>query len=209
MRIPHDLNMLSDESLLLFMQSGNETAFAVFFHRYWKVLYEAAGKRLGNMPETQDIVQDIMEGIWKRRHELTAKNGSLEGYLFTLLKYRIIDVLAHTKRQEICYNAFSQLLALQENNILEGLISQELQAAIDGEIAAMPANMKKVVQLSRYHNHSVIEIAQRLSLSEQTVRNLLSQAIRRLKSCVDKYYNDNPGHAYSAFIITAATILGL
>lgn len=159
------------------MQSGNEKAFAVLYDRYWEQLYEGAGKRLGSSAAAQDVVQDIMENLWLKRHELTVKNNSLAPYLFTLLRYRVIDVLAHTRKRDICYHAFGQLLALEEQRIPEGLISRELQEYINQEIASMAENMQKVIRLSREENSSVAEIAKRLSLSEQTVRNLLSQAL--------------------------------
>ena len=191
------------------MQSGNEGAFSALYERYFDPLYEGAGKRLGNTPEAQDIVQDIMEQVWIRRQELTTRNGSLAPYLFTLLKYRIIDTLAHTRRQEISYHAFGQLLSLQQQQVFDGLISKELQEAIDREIASMPVNMQKVIRLSRQQDHSIAEIARQLSLSEQTVRNLLSQGVRRLKVCVTQFYGDTPSRAHSAFIAAASALLGL
>lgn len=209
MFLPDALLSLTDEELLHLMRAGNESAFAVLYERYWESLYEGAGKRLGNVPEVQDIVQDIMESIWRKKQQLSVKNGSLAPYLFTLLKYRIIDTLAFTRKQEICYHALGQFLTLQEHHVLEGLISKELQTAIDSEIAAMPVNMQKVIQLSRQQDHSVAEIARHLSLSEQTVRNLLSQAVRRLKIRVTHFYNDASPDTHSIFIVTAIAVLGL
>jgi RNA polymerase sigma factor (sigma-70 family) len=198
----------TDAELVSSMQSGNEGAFAALYDRYWEPLYEGAAKRLGNSAAAQDVVQDIMESIWLKRQELTVKNDSLAPYLFTLLRYRIIDVLANTRKQDICYHAFGQLLALQEQRILEGLISRELQASINQEIASMAENMQKVIRLSREEGTSVAEIAQKLSLSEQTVRNLLSQAMKRLRACVERFYADQPTQAGSAFMAVAVSILG-
>lgn len=206
---PDTFSSFTDAELVGLMQSGHENAFAAIYDRYWEQLYVSAGKRLGNIMATQDIVQDIMESIWIKRHTLTTQNGSLAPYLFTLLKYRVIDTLANTRKQEVCYHAFGQLLALQEQRILEGLISKELQAHIDLEISTMAANMQKVIRLSREEGNSVAEIALLLSLSEQTVRNLLSQAVKRLKVCVDRFYSDQPSQASSAFIAATIVFLGL
>ncbi|GEP94568.1 RNA polymerase sigma factor [Chitinophaga cymbidii] len=209
MHPPDTFSSFTDAELVGLMQSGHESAFAAIYDRYWEQLYVSAGKRLGNIMVTQDIVQDIMESIWIKRHALTTQNGSLAPYLFTLLKYRVIDTLANTRKQEVCYHAFGQLLALQEQRILEGLISKELQAHIDLEISAMAANMQKVIRLSREEGNSVAEIALLLSLSEQTVRNLLSQAVKRLKVCVERFYSDQPSQAPSAFIAATIVFLGL
>ncbi|MCD8540869.1 MAG: sigma-70 family RNA polymerase sigma factor [Leadbetterella sp.] len=208
MRLISSLNSLTDEELVFRMKLGDETAFAVLYDRYWKPLYEGAGKTDWEINrKAKDVVQDIMESIWIRKDKLTTQNHSLGPYLFTLLKYKVINTLAYTQRQEVCYHTFGQVLALQENNTLEGLISRELQEAIDREIEAMPANMRKVIQLRKQQDRSIAEIANSLSLTEQTVRNLLSQAIRRLKVRVAQFYGDAPSHAHIVFLATAITLL--
>lgn len=208
MLLSRDLLFLTDSELVQRMQAGDEMAFAALYDRYWLPLYERAGKRLGQAMAAQDVVQDIMENIWLKRSTLTVKNDSLAPYLFTLLKFRIIDTLANTRQQEICYHAFGQLLAWKEQQILEGLISKELKKHIDDEIASMATNMQKVLRLSREEGNSVKEIAGMLALSEQTVRNLLSQGIKRLKVCVATFYQDDPAQASTVFLAVAITVLG-
>ena len=104
---------ISDKELLERMQADDEKAFALLFNRYWERLYVATGKRLGDTSETKDIVQEIMASVWVKRHDLTTgTDGSLEGYLFTLLKYRIFDAIARHQRREISFHVFHQLLAI-------------------------------------------------------------------------------------------------
>lgn len=201
---------ITDQELLDSMKLDDEPAFARLFNRYWEPLCVAAAKRLGQVPDVQDIVQEIMKTVWEKRHSLhTNEEGSLEGYLFTLLKYAIIDTISRDSKMEVRKNVFQQFVSLQESSVFEGLITKELDAAIQEEISGMPQNMKKVILLSRSYNYSIPEIAIQLSLSEQTVKNLLSQALKRLKTRVSHYYRHLPAsHADTAFIIIGCSILG-
>lgn len=202
---------ISDKELLEHMQANDEKAFALLFNRYWERLYTAAGKRLGNTPETKDIVQEIMASVWVKRHSLTTGTGeSLEAYLFTLLRYRIFDAIAQHQRREISFHVFGQLLALYESHVLEDVISKELAAVIDHEIDAMPATMKKVMRLSQRQGYSVKEIAASLALSEKTVRNLSTTAMGRIRNCINRYYADAPAtsSAQSAFVIFVLSLAG-
>jgi RNA polymerase sigma-70 factor (ECF subfamily) len=204
----------TDRELLERMQADDEQAFTQFFHRYWEELYIAAGKRLGNVSETKDIVQEIMTSIWVRRHAInTNDEGSLKPYLYTLLRYRIFDAIAHDRRMEITYNVFQQVLSLQESHVLEEVISKELFNLIHQEIEAMPVTMKKVMQMSQRRGYSVAEIADRLALSEKTVRNLTSIAFTRIRACVTRYYADGSPSSSSStqavFVLIVLYLMGI
>jgi RNA polymerase sigma factor (sigma-70 family) len=64
---------------------------------------------------------------------------------------------------------------------------KELQSVIAAEVAALPERMQEVYRLSRTENLSTKEIAQRLNLSEQTVKNTLSAALKRLREKLARY----------------------
>lgn len=194
----------TDEELLQQMRLDDQQSFALLFRRYWQPLYLAAGRRLGGASEAQDLVQEIMVTVWSKRKELVTNDaGSLENYLFTLLKYGILDTLAYSHKKELRMKVLQQLIVLQESHVLEGLISKELGEAIHHAIEHMPVTMRKVVLLSRLHQYSIAEIAGQLSLSEQTVKNLLTKAIKRLRYCIEQHYRDG-GTSPQAFLIIVA-----
>lgn len=202
----------TDEQLLRRMQQDDRQSFELLFRRYWKPLYMAAGRRLGGASEAQDLVQEIMVTVWTKRMELcTNAAGSLENYLYSLLKYAILDTLAYSHKKELRIKVLQQIVVLQESHVLEGLISKELGEAIYQAIDEMPDNMRKVVLLSRHHHYSVREIAGQLSLSEQTVKNLLTKALKRLKACITQHYHDGgtSPQAYLIILALAETLPGI
>jgi RNA polymerase sigma-70 factor (ECF subfamily) len=58
---------------------------------------------------------------------------------------------------------------------------KELSFMLDNEISKMPTTMQSAFNLSRVEGLSIKEIAFRLSISEQTVKNNISLALSRLK----------------------------
>ncbi|MNT47196.1 RNA polymerase sigma factor [compost metagenome] len=67
------------------------------------------------------------------------------------------------------------------SNSDEKLMVKELSFLLDNEVAKMPSTMQSAFNLSRIEGLSIKEIAFRLSISEQTVKNNISLALSRLK----------------------------
>ncbi|RPD42651.1 RNA polymerase sigma factor [Chitinophaga barathri] len=179
------MNHLSDEDLMELVVDGNEIAFAGLVDRYSKDLYKLIYKRVKDDDITKDIVQEIFISLWKNRHTITVKQ-SLFPYLYQAAIYEVVD---HTLRagKEI---AFKTSLLSQEDHI-QPSISQEIETEdlrreIDRTVARMPQTMRTVFCLSRYEYLSVREIAGKLHLSEQTVKNNITLAMQRLRVSLDR-----------------------
>ena len=48
----------ADTELLLRLGNGDKHAFDILYNRYWKQVFNAAYKRLGDREQAQDIAQD-------------------------------------------------------------------------------------------------------------------------------------------------------
>jgi RNA polymerase sigma-70 factor (ECF subfamily) len=68
----------------------------------------------------------------------------------------------------------------------EQLLLKEVTQTVDAELSKMPVNMRQCFRLSRYEDKSIREIAAELKLSEQTVKNNISEALRRLRISVEQ-----------------------
>ncbi|MFD2919861.1 RNA polymerase sigma factor [Terrimonas rubra] len=173
---------LSDKEMLV---SGDEKSFRILYDRYWQGLFKKAKARLGNTDDAEDILQDIFVTLWKNRLSIEV-NESLQPYLFTALKYAIIKKVQRD-------HARNKIYPLNPDNI-EGLtISnedllqyKELEKLIDHEVNHLPPRMKEIYRLSRQEQLSIREIALQLQLSEQTVKNILTESVKRLRTKLSK-----------------------
>lgn len=168
-----------DNSLLNAIRTGDERAFRCLYDRYWDDLYKVANARVGN-DQAQDIIQEIMVSVWKRKATIhTDAQNSLASYLFAAVKYRVIRYYAYTsaevKNQEI-FDIPGTYTAQQE------LEYRELTSLIEDHVNSLPPRMQQIFRMSREQDIPIANIAAQLNLSEQTVKNQLSEALKRLRA---------------------------
>lgn len=172
------LPSLSDKDLLV--SAEEEAAFKMLYNRYWEGLYRKAYSRLGNSSDAEDLVQEIFISVWRNRQTITAE-PSLLPYLLSALKYAVIKKLYREARKgntlPLSVHELEQI-GITEEDILH---YRELQGALYREISTLPERMQQIYRLNRMDQLQVAEIAARLNLSEQTVRNTLSIAVKRLR----------------------------
>ncbi len=174
------MKKLSDPELLSLMRENNERAFSCLVDRYSTVLTRHVTRRINSAEDATEILQDVFISLWNKRFSIQVEE-SIYPYLFKAVKYEIIDWLIKTEKQI----AKTQLLLLEAEPYdfpaEEVLIAQELNELLYAEVNRMPATMKTIFYMSRENSLSVKEIAIALSLSEQTVKNNLSSALKRLR----------------------------
>lgn len=174
---------LSDKELFDQVKEGNTNGFSVLFDRYGHILLHFILKRIGSMTDAEDILQDVFTSLWNRRHKIEVED-SIYPYLFKAAKYEVIDWI--TRDQKRIRNVERLLLPMVNEPVGgstsdEKLIAKELVFILENEISKMPTTMQSAFNLSRVEGLSIKEIALRLSISEQTVKNNISLALNRLK----------------------------
>ena len=174
------LHKLSDDELARLLKQGDITAFEEIYNRYWLKLYANAYKRLKEREQAKEIVQDLFTSFWLNRRSVNI-NTSLQGYLFSSVKYAVLNF----KRAEAVRNNYTELLQLVNNNLdnstEENFKYKELKERIDHEVRNLPNKCRFVFELSRNQYKTNKEIALLLGISEKTVENHLTKALRFLR----------------------------
>ncbi|GAB2981357.1 RNA polymerase sigma-70 factor [Mucilaginibacter puniceus] len=179
------LAKLTDEKLIELFEQGNIAAFEEIYNRYWLELYRSAYKRIREREASQEIVQNFFTTFWLNRSQLKI-HSSLQGYLFTSIKYLVLNY----KRTEAIKNAYNESqLVIQHNayeNPTENYINyKDLKETVDAFVNQLPIKCRSVFELSRNQHKTNREIAQQLQISEKTVENHLTKAIRYLRTNID------------------------
>lgn len=178
------------------MRENNQMAFSCLVDRYNAVLFRHTTRRIKSAEDAAEILQDVFLSLWNKRTSLYIEE-SFYPYLFKAVKYEIIDWLIKTEKQI----AKEQLLLHEAGQYdfpaEDVLIAKELNELLYAEVNKMPATMKTIFYLSREQSLSVKEIAKMLSISEQTVKNNLSLALKRLRLTLSQDH----------YLLVATTIL--
>jgi RNA polymerase sigma-70 factor (ECF subfamily) len=175
------LKSLTDPALLALLKQDNDEAFNEIYARYWDVVYAIACKKLNNREEAKDVVHDLFMVIWLKRHTLKITTTFI-GYIYIILKNKLTDL---NRRQTLRIKHDDELLKVNnetDHSLFEQFASKDTAQHLQLEIQNMPVGMRKVFLMSREEELSINEIAGRLSISSQTVKNQITNALKRLKS---------------------------
>ncbi|WP_160143835.1 RNA polymerase sigma factor [Chryseolinea soli] len=194
-----NLTDLSDEKLFLKIREGNAAAFDMLFNRYWEKLYRIAYARLKDTDDAQDVVQEVLVRFWNNREKTEIKT-SLEMYLMGAVRLQVIDHFRSRKVRERQLQEALDRINLLESSIHDVADYLELEQTLEAIVNEMPA-MLKSIYLMRSENMSVKEIASKLGLADQTVKNYISEVLRRLRIALQEKYPEK--HlTYLALLIT-------
>ena len=171
--------MQLDSVIISGLQSGQKDKFDQIYKLYWAELYAFARKRVNFDEDAQDILQDLFVNIWVNRTTLII-NTSVRAYLFTALRHRIINYYSSNHTRTKYLEIIKQMEAVSEATD-EQIAQNEINTIIDENLEKMPLKMREIFILSRFKGYSAKEIAAQLQLSEQTVRNQVSNALKYLK----------------------------
>lgn len=174
------LNIETDELLLRQIMDGDYAAFSELFGRYREPLYFHAKRMLGDNDEARDIVQDLFAALWSKRETLVIP-AAVDNYLYGSVRNRILDFIAHQKVISRYAASFDLFLEKGISSTDDLVREKELARIIQTEIAHLPEKMREIFELSRNEELSYKEIAQRLNLSEHTVKKQAQRALKILR----------------------------
>ncbi|WP_442592070.1 RNA polymerase sigma factor [Pedobacter sp. AW31-3R] len=171
---------LTDSELTVLLSSGDDMAYTEIYNRYHGPLYIHVFHKLHDREESKDLVHDFFISLWKNRNSLEIKS-SLSVYLYTAVRYRVFDAISRKKVASKYILSIQQFAEREEAITDHRLRENELLLSINKEIAALPAKMRAVFELSRKENLSHRQIAEKLDLSESTVKKQVNNALKILR----------------------------
>lgn len=176
----HAYQNFDDQRLLILLRQGDQEAYTVIYDRYKNLLYSHAYKKLGDPEEVKDVLQDLFINLWNKRADIPVA-VNLSAYLYTATRNRVLNLISHKAVEHKYISSLQQYI--QEGTFTTDLTIQEkeLAALIQKEIDLLPPKMREVFLLSRsaYLTHQ--EIAEQLSISEQTVAKQVTNALKILR----------------------------
>lgn len=168
----------SDIELVERLNHDDRAAFNEIYIRYWKDLYLSAFHILKDEDACMDLCQDVFIWIWQHRGNLKINN--IGAYLKTAVKYKISNFIRHGKVKENFFSKIERLGDL-EPAVNDQLEVKELRQVIEQFTEGLPDRCKQVFQLSRFDEMSNREIALKMGISEKTVENQITSALKKLK----------------------------
>jgi len=176
-----------DNGLIAQVRNGDKVAFRLLFEKYGTRLYQFSLKYLRDKEDAEDILSEVFMKIWENRSSLKT-NTSFQSYLFTIAYNNIRQRFLKKSREEKYIQIFAEENLVDsskgEDQVDYILVVQKINLVIN----SLPSRRKEIFNLSYKEELKNHEIADKLGLSEQFVKNQLSVA---RKYIISKIKEDN------------------
>lgn len=175
----------SNTELLLLLKEGNMVAFDTIYEKYCRRLFGFVVRYVKLESDAEEIVQDVFVKLWENRKQINAYL-SFESYLFTISYNSAISLL----RKRIHEKKYLEHLKYiqQEHNappLTDELYFNELNSKIQSLLSELTPRQKEIYQLSREEGLTHDEIAKKLGISANTVKNHMVSVLSFLRSNMD------------------------
>lgn len=171
------MDTIEIEDLVLRVKKSDQKAFNTLFNELWEPMYSYACSILMNDSLAQDIAQDIWVDFWQRRHDLEVKY--MKSYLYKAIRYKCYNHLRDQKFNKIQIEMAGSISVASEVDQNDDVI--ELSTRINSVISHLPKRCQVIFRLSRVNNIDNKEIASQLDISQRSVENQISYALRQLR----------------------------
>jgi RNA polymerase sigma-70 factor, ECF subfamily len=171
---------MTDGELLDRLRAGDQAAFDTIFRTWYAPLVRLAEGMLHERAVAEEIVQDVMLELWRRRENLAAE-GSAQAYLFQSTRNRALNHLRHVRVQK----RGEPHLAMEEvraSTAHAEMVEGEIEVALREAVADLPDRCREVFELSRVHGLKYAEIANVLGVSVKAVEAQMGKALSRLRT---------------------------
>lgn len=171
------------------LASGDSTALRSLMERHVDRLYIVAHRIVQSPDLAGEAVQNTFLQLWERRVNIDPSQN-LGGLLTVMTRNNALKMLRHERVHERISSVLQELANDHEhgpglNNGIESLECTELWTLVHNVLEGIPPRSREIFLLHWEHGLSYAEIEKFLGISNATIRNQMSRAMKHLTTVVD------------------------
>lgn len=170
--------------LMVRAQDGDRQAYEDLLTRVSGLVRGFVRRRVGDAAWGDDVVQECLVALHRARHTYDPTRP-FAPWLFAIAQNRLVDALRVAKRRvlrELPPESVWPLLARQPEQERDAM-----RADLRREVAALPDKQRVVIELLKFEELSVREVASRLGMSEANVKVTAHRGYRALRRRVEAW----------------------
>lgn len=184
----------SSEMLWLEFKNGDRKAFEILYQRYFKVLLNYGLKIAGDRDLVKDSIQDLFVEIWKTKQNLSDPI-SVKAYMLCSIQRKLIRNLNQGYVQQNKLLDFSDQNVDSAHNTEDKIITDQIESeqkhVITKALNSLTKRQREAVYLKFYAGLSYKEIARLMTISVDSIYNLISKAVITLQKEIIKIRDNN------------------
>jgi RNA polymerase sigma-70 factor, ECF subfamily len=167
-----------DRAALERCRAGEPEALRAFVHCYERAVFALLSRMLGRGPDVEDLAQETFLRAFRALPSFDPDGPALPStWLLTIAARLGID---RTRRRPLRLDLHADAADGERRSPEQDAGRSELRAAIAKAVQALPVDQRNAFVLAEFHDFSVADIAELLSISENTVKTRLFRAREKL-----------------------------
>jgi len=174
--------VLNDKLILKEIRKGNSSVFESVFHEQYDSLVKFANHFLLDYKAAEDVVQGTFIYLWENSSSIQIKS-SVKAYLYQSVKNSSLNQLRALKikdKYELQY-----LEAILETADDKWIDDEELIESIKKALLKLPKQMYLIFCKKYFEEQSIKEIANEMSLSENTIKVQLHKGRNSIRQILE------------------------
>ena len=178
-------NLKSNENLIKLLKKGDMIAFDEIYEKYCRRLYGFVFHFIKQEADAEGIVQEVFIRIWESRKKIDSFT-SFESFVFTIAYNTTINLL----RKKVNEKRYLEFLKDRQqisstNEIIDEIHFKEINENIQNLLKRLTPRQREIFLLSREEGFTHSEIAKKLNISPNTVKNHMVSVLSYLKTNLD------------------------
>lgn len=180
------LTTYNEEQLLKQLTAGDELAFNTIYEQHQQPVFAFAFYLTKSRELAEEVVQEVFVKLWEKKEQLP-EHTILLPYIKRMTQNLVLDIFRKAGRNKALQLILHQAIPDLNLHPIDQLQEKELRRIYRNAIDQLPPQKKIIYTLHRDHHLSYEQIAERLRLSPNTVRNHMTQAIHAVREHVSKH----------------------
>jgi RNA polymerase sigma-70 factor (ECF subfamily) len=166
----------------------DQTAIAELYDRYARILYAVAFKILGIQEETEEVVLDVFQQVWRAAARYNPQKARVDTWLFMQIRSRALDKLRSRQRvsriQEVSLDAVDIEVQAATSNPVEDVVILERRTMVVAAIKQLPPEQQQVIELVYFQGLTHGEIAAATGVALGTIKTRIRLALSKLRAAL-------------------------
>lgn len=176
---------MADEDLMRLVADMDAEAFEVVYDRHSAAAYSLCYRIAGSRSLADDVCQEAFISIWRSAARYDGSLGSVRSWILSVARNRAIDQLRRATRHDdrkLHDDGEAVAARLPSGEHTDQEVLRRVEAEETSELLTrLPADQRRVIELSFYSGYSHTEIAAMLDLPLGTVKGRMRQGLEKLQ----------------------------
>ncbi|NNF01478.1 MAG: RNA polymerase sigma factor [Bacteroidia bacterium] len=179
---------ISDESLMILVQHGDENALGVLYNRYADRIYNFLNKKLYSSDENaEDALHDIFLKVIRSSGQFKVEK-SFKTWIYSIANNHCKNLYSSIEVRKR-YSENNRVELVSDENIISQIDRNDLEVAINTKIKMLSEAQQSLFHLRFTEDLAIKDIAKILDCPVGTVKSRLHYLVKEIATCMAAYNN--------------------